>query len=123
MSFEATAQTWKHHRAANRSQLLVLLTLADYAQDDGTDIFPKTKTLQQKALYDSDRGVQHVLQQLIQSGQIVCHKQKGPSGTNRVDLVYGDGSNWDVIVQRCQALRHTLAGCPYARNCRHPEKG
>jgi hypothetical protein len=53
-------------RLANR---LVLIALADYAHDDGTNAFPSVPTLARKARVD-DRTVQRALRELEEAGEL-----------------------------------------------------
>jgi hypothetical protein len=72
---------WRHSKHAGTGRLL-LLALADYADDDGNNIYPSIATLAKKCCM-SARNVNHTLVTLQASGELVIKKNDGPRGTNR----------------------------------------
>lgn len=111
MSIKAIDKVWSNSDQSG-VQLLALIAIADYAHDDGTNAFPKIETLTKKLRYETPRAVQKVLKTLVESGELVRHDQKGPSGVNLFDLVYQDGSNWDTIEKRCKKFGTPLPPRP-----------
>jgi DNA-binding Lrp family transcriptional regulator len=59
---------WEHSQQTLGTRLVVL-ALADYAHDDGTNAFPSVSTLAKKA-HMSERNVQYALRKLEQAGEI-----------------------------------------------------
>lgn len=78
MSVVVSTWVWQHSEVEQRGDLLVLLALADHAQDDGTKAYPSVATLAQKARL-SRRGVQLALRRLETQGAIV-QAGSGPRG-------------------------------------------
>jgi len=80
MSIRVMAQVWEHSRAAG-GQLLVLLAIADFADDHGK-AWPAVPTLAKKARI-SERHTQKVIKQLKDMGELVVDQgASGYSGTN-----------------------------------------
>jgi len=72
-------RVWQHsHQKAGA--LLVLLAIADYANDEG-QAFPSVASLMAKARM-SERGVQGAIAQLVKSDELRIDKQAGPKGCN-----------------------------------------
>jgi hypothetical protein len=69
MSIDLMSRVWKSD-AYQGGTLLVLLALADWADDDGTRIFPKVETLAKKARL-SDRQTRNCLKSLRDDGVLV----------------------------------------------------
>lgn len=68
MSNRAVAAVWRESKAKHDARL-VLLTLADYAHDDGRNAFPTIKTLASKTLI-TERNVRNCLATLVALGEI-----------------------------------------------------
>lgn len=109
MSIKAIDKVWSSSQQSG-VYLLALIALADYAHDNGTNAFPKMRTLRKKLRYKTDRAVQKILSVLIESGELVRHDQKGPNGVNLFDIIYQDGSNWDLVKNRCKKYNTPLRG-------------
>jgi hypothetical protein len=75
---------WKHSQHAGTGRLM-LLALADYADDNGNNIYPSIAALAAKCRM-SARNVNHVLLALQASGELVVQQNDGPHGTNRYQL-------------------------------------
>lgn len=73
------AQVWEHSRQSGGS-LLMLLALADFADDDGR-CWPAVKTLAEKARM-SERNARYVLRALEQAGEIATVVGGGRHGTS-----------------------------------------
>ena len=85
MSIKLMAQVWEHSEISEPSELLVLLALADWANDDG-ECWPAMKTLGAKARI-SDRMARTYVRRLEHKGLLVCPSTKGGKGhSNRYIL-------------------------------------
>lgn len=74
------------HSEATLGARLVLLVLAEYAHEDGTDAYPKVETISGKARM-SRKGVQSALRRLEVEGEIFC-SGTSPYGT-KIYLICG----------------------------------
>lgn len=79
MSITLMAQAWANG-PDDRSELLVLLALADFANDKG-ECWPSMITIGDKARM-SDRGARKVVRKLEEQGYIRCIKNGGRGGSN-----------------------------------------
>lgn len=68
MSIKAMTLVWERSRAKG-SELLVLLAIADYAQDDGREAFPTMRTLAEKSRM-TERGVREIIRRLEAAGEL-----------------------------------------------------
>lgn len=75
MSIKLMAQLWEHADVTG-SELLVLLALADFANDDGSSIYPAMKTIASKARLSVDQA-RRVVHKLIDSGVLELVEQGG----------------------------------------------
>lgn len=87
MSIKVMSWVWDHSDASG-SELLLLLAIADQANDDGRDAWPSIKTLAQRTRLD-ERTVRRVLKRLARSGHIIVR----PGGGRR-------SNHYDVIMTR-----------------------
>lgn len=87
MSIKVMSWVWDHSNAAG-AELLLLLAIADQANDDGRDAWPSIKTLAQRTRLD-ERTVRRVLKRLARSGHIIVR----PGGGRR-------SNHYDVIMTR-----------------------
>lgn len=90
MSIRVMSQVWEHSKQQG-SALLVLLAIADFADDDGY-AYPSVERLAAKARM-SPRNVRYVLRQLEESGELAI---EAGGGRHRSNL-------YRVIVQTSQA--------------------
>lgn len=74
------ARVWAQSQHAG-SNLLMLLAIADFADDDG-NAYPSVSTLAKKCRM-SPRNANHVLAALRESGELTVRPCEGPMGTNR----------------------------------------
>jgi hypothetical protein len=90
MSIEAMSTVWKHSKRKG-SGLLLLLAIADYANDDGA-AWPSVDSLAKKCRM-SIRNTQTLLTEMAGDGEITIDPQAGPHGTNiyRLANVAGAG--------------------------------
>lgn len=89
MSIHVMSWVFKHSDA-ELGERLVLLALAEFANDDGTDAYPSVKTLVERTRL-SERQVQYCLRSLENSGKISADG-KGPRGTNRYAVTMKGGA-------------------------------
>lgn len=76
---------WEHGRAQG-ADLLLLLAIADCADDTGRNAWPSTATLARKTRV-SDRTVQRMITRLVTAGALEVEPNAGPRGTNRFTVV------------------------------------
>lgn len=79
MSISVMTAVWQHSKASG-SGLLVLLAIADFADERGT-AFPSITTLAKKSRM-SERNVRYVLHELEQLGELSIKRNAGRSGCN-----------------------------------------
>lgn len=82
MSIQVMSLIWKHAKVSG-SELLVLLALADYGNDDGKNIFPSLKKLGEKARLSEDQA-RRILKNLEKKKLIRLVEMGG----------WRDGRNW-----------------------------
>ncbi|MDQ3154740.1 MAG: helix-turn-helix domain-containing protein [Actinomycetota bacterium] len=75
MSLKAMNWVWDHSTAAG-TELLVLLAIADNADDTGANAYPSTDTLARKTRLDT-RTVQRVIRRLAERGHLMVHRGGG----------------------------------------------
>src|SRR5260221_12120815 len=66
MSIRLMSQVWEDTRIGSKAELLVLLTLADHARDDGLG-WPSMRSIAGKARIE-ERSAQRIIRRLIQKG-------------------------------------------------------
>jgi hypothetical protein len=84
MSVRAMDVVWRCSKARGLAKLL-LLAIADCANDEGDQAFPSIGTLARKAGVDV-RSVQRQIAELEQSGELQVARASGPCGTNLYSL-------------------------------------
>ena len=89
MSVKVMARVWAHSRRKD-GELLVMLALADFANDEG-ESWPSIPVLAQKARL-TDRQARRVLSKLEQAGEIRCVK----------DTFYGNEAEFSGVGLRIQ---------------------
>jgi hypothetical protein len=85
MSVRIAARVWAQSQSAG-SELLMLLAIADFADDEGR-AFPSVPTLARKCRM-GERNAMYVLKSLQEQGQLRVHKGAGRRGTNLYQLVF-----------------------------------
>ena len=93
MSIAIMNRVWRYSKA-EQGQLLVLLAIADFADDVGR-AFPSVPTLATKSRL-SDRQAQRVLKLLVNSGELKILKNRGPT---------------DAIFTRLRSLKPRVTKC------------
>lgn len=79
MSIEVMTEVWRRSTVYS-GNLLVLLAIADFADDDGK-AFPSVTTLARKARL-SERQVQRAISALVKAGELTVRKGAGPHGAH-----------------------------------------
>lgn len=92
------ARVWADSKHSG-SHLLMLLAIADFADDDG-NAYPAVNTLAEKCRM-KPRNAQVILSTLRQSGELEVRENEGPRGTNlyRISTLQGAQGNAGVGVQ------------------------
>lgn len=91
MSIDVMSAVWRQSQQKG-SGLLLLLSLADYANERGV-AFPSVETLAAKTRMTA-RNVQILLRKLEADGEIVIDAAAGPGGANRYRLTVVGGENF-----------------------------
>ena len=86
MSIKVLAQVWEHSDQSGGA-LLVLLAIADFADDAGR-AWPSVKTLAKKARL-STRQTQSVIRDMENAGELRVESSTGPHGTNTYNVRVG----------------------------------
>src|SRR5918911_5780534 len=86
MSIRVMSRVWESSRQSGGA-LLVLLAIADFADDQGL-AFPGVRTLARKARL-SDRQVQRVLVELAAAGELVVRRGAGRQGSHLFRVTVG----------------------------------
>jgi len=81
MSVKVSAWVWEHSKTTGNDRLL-LLAIADCADDDGDNAWPSVDTLAEKATC-SERTVQRRIQHLEEVGCLTVLRGAGRNGTHR----------------------------------------
>lgn len=116
MSVLASSWVWQHARAGGTA-LIVLLAIADNADDFGVG-FPSVPTLARKARLD-ERTVQRIIRRLVESGEL--EMLDATSGGRR-------SNTYRLVMDRPRAIPTPVADChpgnlpPVAQPC-HPSPG
>lgn len=97
MSVRVMSHVWEHSDARLGARL-VLLAIADFANDTGM-AWPSVETLAAKSRLSS-RQVQRILRQLVNDGDLTLHENAGPHGCHLYQIVLtGDKSSGRQIVR------------------------
>lgn len=80
MSISVMADVWANSKSKG-SSLLVLLAIADHAQDKTRDAWPSVEYLAKKSRL-SVRSVQYIIRQLEKLGELVVVKRAGYNNVN-----------------------------------------
>lgn len=84
MSVRVMSWVWDHSRST-ATKLLVLLAIADWADDRGY-AWPSVRTLAQKTRQD-ERTIQRAINELIELGELRVGRGAGPKGSNMYQVV------------------------------------
>lgn len=97
MSIRVMSHVWEHSDARLGARL-VLLAIADFANDTGM-AWPSVETLAAKSRI-SPRQVQRILRQLVDSGDLILHQNAGPHGCHLYQVVLTKNSGEDRHIVR-----------------------
>lgn len=92
---------WRKSGAKGNARL-ILLAIADYAHDDGSNAYPSVATLMQKTLL-SERTIQNNISELKNAGELEVKPKAGPRGVNLYTV---------VVAKKYQAGVPTHGGTP-----------
>ena len=91
MSVRAMSAVWEKS-AMKGAPLLLLLAIADHANDRGHDAYPSIGTLRKKVRLD-ERQVRRIIRLLEAFGELRTSIGTGPRGTNEYIVVVATGAN------------------------------
>ncbi|MET7399151.1 helix-turn-helix domain-containing protein [Dactylosporangium sp. NPDC005572] len=116
MSVLASSWVWRHAQAGGTA-LIVLLAIADHADDDGVG-FPSIPTLAAKARLD-ERTIQRIIRRLVGAGQLRI--LDGTAGGRR-------SNTYQLVMDRTEAISTPPADChpgdsPPVAESGHPSPG
>lgn len=116
MSIRTMARVWESSQHAG-SDLLMLLAIADFSDDDG-NAYPAVATLAAKCRM-KERNCRYILRTLEGSGELSIKSNAGPHGSNlyRVNL-NRLGLQHSAGLQSLAGLQHSAA--TPAKDCRQP---
>ncbi len=84
MSVRTMSRVWEHSQHAG-SDLLMMLAIADFADDAG-NAYPAVSTLAEKCRMTS-RNANLILAHLRKTGELIIRQNEGPKGTNRYQII------------------------------------
>ena len=87
MSVRIMSEVWKHSRAEG-SQLLLLLAIADHADDEGK-AFPKIENLAMKCRQEK-RNIKYLLKSLEGIGELVIKRGRGRGNRSQYTVTVGE---------------------------------
>lgn len=90
MSVRAMSAVWEHSRMKG-APLLLLLAIADHANDKGHDAYPSIETLRRKVRM-GERSVRRIVRLLEEEGELRTSIGTGPRGTNEYIVVVATGA-------------------------------
>lgn len=110
MSVKVSSLVWEHSKQEG-SALLVLLALADNANEDTFEAWPSVETIAKKARI-KPRQVQNILAKLQEDGELEVKYKKGPHKTNLYHILIArpkDGATECTMQQNapCNPVRDT----------------
>lgn len=85
MAINVMTWVWTHSHSRNGARL-VMLAIADSADDTGRNAWPSVRTLMTKANL-SERAVQSAIKDLITLGELRVQWNKGPHGSNLYSII------------------------------------
>lgn len=109
MSVRTMARVWADSKHAG-SELLMLLAIADFADDDG-NAYPAVGTLAAKCRMKT-RNANYVLRALTAGGELQVNANAGPRGTNRYRIVLSALGLQPVAGVQCSAPLQSSVATP-----------
>lgn len=118
MSVRTMAKVWEYSQHGG-TELLALLALADFADDDGNS-FPSVGTLARKCRLQP-RRMNYILASLEESGEVEIRKNKGRLGTNLYKIrLLSQGVHSNAGVQSSAGVQSDAGrGCTPVREPLH----
>jgi hypothetical protein len=113
MSFEALNAVWDRS-TRRRTELLVLLAIADYVNAEKGVAWPGVPNLAKKARL-SERQLQRIIRILERSGELKVFLNAGPKGTNlyRICIAMNDASAGDMTVTGASFGQDVVSSVPF----------
>jgi hypothetical protein len=105
MSYACIAHVLAHSRQTGNAKLL-LVAIAEYADDNGQGATPSIATLA-RIIGTGERNVQLLLRKLEHTGELICDQGVGPSGCNRYTVCVGDPQFSGVVHPGSPEGNHT----------------
>jgi len=101
---------WEHSRSKPTARL-VLLAIADCANDQGREAYPSNATLMRKTGL-SERGVRQAITDLDRLGELSVEYKSGPRGCNRyrINMHPAQRAGYDQTRQDVPGTRHDMPG-------------
>lgn len=119
MSVRTMARVWAESTHSG-THLLMLLAIADFADDDG-NAYPAVPTLAKKCRMQS-RNANVILAALRASGELQVRPNEGPHGTNRYRIVMGAQGVQSLAGDGMQERAPPQERAPLQRLARTPAK-
>jgi hypothetical protein len=107
MSIRMMTQVWDQSQHKG-SELLLLLAIADNANDQGV-AYPSVRTLAKKTRL-SRRSVQYLINKVEQSGELRVSVGTGPHGCNEYHILLGGGANFAQGMKSTDENQRTEGG-------------
>ena len=102
MSIAVMDRVWRNSKAS-QGKLLILLAIADFANDNG-EAWPSIATLAKKSRL-KERQTQYALKDLLRSGELKIAKNKGPRGCHLYRITISDSPTEGANTAPVQKMR------------------
>jgi Helix-turn-helix domain len=93
MSISVMDRVWRHSKAA-RGDLLIMLAIADFANDQG-EAWPSVGTLAEKSRL-CERETRYALRRLEGSGELKTRRNKGPRGCHLYQITIAENTGAEL---------------------------
>lgn len=118
MSIRVMSRVWEHSQHGG-TELLLLLAVSDFANDDGI-AWPSVARLAQKVRM-SERGTQYIIQRTIDSGELLVKQGTGRRNTSTYAVLTGlDAKNRSALVRK---LTKGARPAPFIKGANDDKKG
>lgn len=107
MSIRVSTTVWEYSQQSG-TKLLIMLALADQANDQG-ECWPSIATVAHKARL-SERGVQYVIQQLIGSGELALKDNNRVNADGKPSGGRGHTTHYQITVQKPSPIASANTG-------------
>lgn len=98
----------RKHTAYSGSVYAVLLALADWANDEGANVYPGIEKLAEKAHVD-ERATKYVIRQLERDGVIVCVSRGRGRGNRSEWRIVMDPTKWHLTSETLRSANRITA--------------